>query len=85
MAGEKFISQKFMEGFGLDYPEDLEKFHEVFYNFTREGGSLNQLFKDLIAAFPEKRDRILNVPLLTEIDGEIHRVTLPLEEYDQSI
>ena len=85
MAGEKFITQKFLESFGLDYPEDLEKFHEVFFKFTDKGGSLNQLFKDLIEAFPEKKDRILNVPLFTEIDREINRVTLPIEEYNQGV
>jgi hypothetical protein len=68
MAGEKFITQKFIEDFGLDYPKDLEKFNEVFFNFTREGGSLNQLFKDLVEAFPDKKEKIRNVPMFTTID-----------------
>ena len=79
MAGEKFITQKFMEGFGLDYPEDLEKFNEVFFNFTREGGSLNQLFKDLVEAFPDKKEKILNAPMFTTIDGEVYEVVLPID------
>ena len=85
MAGEKFIAREFMEDFGLDYPEDLEKFHAVFFKFTAEGGSLDQLFKDLIEAFPEKKDRILNVPLFAEIDGEMNRATLPVEECHKGV
>jgi hypothetical protein len=72
MAGEKFITQKFIEGFGLDYPEDLEKFHEVFFKFTDKGGSLNQLFKDLVKAFPDKKEKILNVSMFKTIDKENH-------------
>lgn len=79
MAVEKFITQKFMEGFSLDYPEDLEKFNEVFFNFTREGGSINQLFKDLVEAFPDKKEKILNAPMFTTIDGEVHEVVLPID------
>jgi len=71
MAGEKFITQNFMEGFGLDYPEDLEKFHEVFFNFTREGGSLNQLFKDLVQVFPDKKEKIQNAPMFTTTEKEV--------------
>jgi len=72
MAREKFITQNFMEGFGLDYPEDLEKFNEVFFNFTREGGSQNQLFKDLVQAFPDKKEQIRNAPMFATIEKEIH-------------
>jgi hypothetical protein len=79
VAVEKFITQKFMEGFSLDYPEDLEKFNEVFFNFTREGGSINQLFKDLVEAFPDKKEKILNAPMFTTIDGEVHEVVLPID------
>ena len=79
MAGEKFITQKFMEGFGLDYPEDLEKFNEVFFNFTREGGSINQLFKDLVEVFPNKKEKIRNAPMFTTIDGEVRDVVRPIE------
>jgi len=72
MAAEEFITNKFMEGFGLDYPEDLEKFNEVFSNFTREGGSPNQLFKDLVEVFPNKREKIRNAPMFKNIDGEVN-------------
>jgi hypothetical protein len=72
MAGEKFITQKFMEGFGLNYPEDLEKFNEAFSNFTSNGGSLNQLFKDLVETFPDKKEKILNAPMFKSDDGKVH-------------
>jgi hypothetical protein len=81
MAGEKFITQQFMEGFGLDYPEDLEKFNEVFSNFTSKGGSLNQLFKDLVEAFPDKREAIKSVPIwLNDDDRNSMRVKLDSED-----
>jgi hypothetical protein len=72
VAEEKFISQNFMEGFGLDYPKDLEKFKEIFGTFTGNGGSLYQLFKDLAKAFPDKKEKILNAPMFTIMDGEVH-------------
>jgi hypothetical protein len=72
MAGEKFITQNFMEGFGLDYPKDLERFNEVFGKFTGNGGSLNQLFKDLVEAFPDKKEKILNAPMFTTLGGAVH-------------
>jgi len=72
MTGEKFITQKFMEGFGLDYPEDLEKFHGVFIKFTDRGGSLNQLFRDLVEAFPDKKEKIQNAPMFTSTEKEVH-------------
>jgi hypothetical protein len=80
MAGEKFITQKFMEGFGLDYPEDLEKFNEVFSNFTREGGSPNQLLEDLVKAFHDKNEKIRNAPMFTTIDGEVHDIQLGTDD-----
>ena len=79
MAGKKFITQEFMEGFGLNYPEDLEKFNEVFSNFTREGGSQNQLFKDLVEIFPDKKEKILNAPMLTTLDGEVLEGKPPID------
>ena len=82
--GEKSFTQKALEGFGLDYPDDVEKFLEVLEASTGEGGTLGGMFEALIEAFPDKKDRILNVPLFTEIDGEVHRVTLPIDKYDQS-
>jgi hypothetical protein len=79
MAGEKFITQNFMEGFGLDYPKDLEKFNEVFGKYTANGGSLNQLFKDLVEAFPDKKEKILNAPMLVTLDGEVHESQPPVD------
>jgi hypothetical protein len=72
MAGEKFITQNFLEGFGLDYPKDLEKFNAVFGKFTENGGSLYQLTKDLVNAFPDKKEKILNAPMFTTIYGQVH-------------
>ena len=79
MAGEKFITQKFMEGFGLDYPQDLERFNEVFVKFTGNGGSLYQLFKDLVEAFPDKKEKMLNAPMFTTLDGEVHEGKPPID------
>ena len=78
MAGEKFITQNFMEGFGLDYPKDLEKFNEVFRKYTANGGSLYQLFKDLVEAFPDKKEKILNAPMLATLDGEADEAKPPI-------
>jgi hypothetical protein len=66
--------------FPLVYPEDLEKFHEVFFKFTDKGGSLNQLFKDLVEAFPDKKEKILNVPMFKTIDGEVHVETFATDD-----
>ena len=41
------------------------QFNEVFSNFTREGGGLNQLFKDLVETFPDKKEIILNAQMFT--------------------
>jgi len=79
MAGEKFVTQNFMEGFGLDYPKDLEKFNEVFVKFTGNGGSLYQLFKDLAEAFPDKKEKMLNAPMFTTLDGEVHEGKPPID------
>jgi ABC-type glycerol-3-phosphate transport system substrate-binding protein len=70
MLREKFITRKFMEDFGLDYPKDLEKFHEVLFKITDRGGSLNQLFTDLVEAFPDKKEKILKAPMFKTIDGK---------------
>jgi hypothetical protein len=79
MAGEKFITQKFMEGFGLDYPQDLERFNEVFVKFTGNGGSLYQLFKDLVEVFPDKKEKMLNAPMFTTLNGEVHEGKPPID------
>jgi hypothetical protein len=79
MAREKFITQRFMEDFGLHYPQDLEKFNDIFFKFTREGGSLNQLFKDLAEAFPDKKEKIRNAPMFKATGGEVRveRFSIP--------
>ena len=74
---EKSITQKAIEGFGLDYPDDTERFLEVFGESTREGGTLEGIFEALIEAFPEKKESILNFPMYAEVDGELVRVRLP--------
>ena len=79
MAAEKFITQNFMEGFGLDYPKDLERFNEVFGKFTGNGGSLYQLFKELVEAFPDKKEKILKAPMFTILDGRVHEGTPPID------
>ena len=38
---------------------------------------MGELFDELIEAFPEKRESILNFPMYTEIDGELVWATLP--------
>jgi hypothetical protein len=83
MSDDKCFTQKFMEGFGLEFPKDADNFVEIFSRFADEGGTFGQLIEELVEAFPEKKDRILGVPLFTEIDGEVYRATLPLEDYDQ--
>jgi hypothetical protein len=80
---EKSIAQKAVEGWGLDYPDDVEKLVEVLEETTGEGGTLGGIFQALIEAFPDKKDRILSIPMFTEIDGQVYRVTLPMEDYDQ--
>jgi hypothetical protein len=72
-----------MEGFGLDFPKDAEKFVEIFSRFADENGTFGQLIEELLEAFPDKKNQILGIPMFTEFDGEVHRVTLPIEDYDQ--
>jgi len=59
---EKCFSQRLMEGFGLEFPKDADKFLEIFERFS-EGGTLGQLHGDLAKAFPEKSESILSVPV----------------------
>ena len=69
MAGEKCFTRRFMEGFGLAFPEDVERFVEIFTRFSEDGGTLGQLFDDVMEAFPKKKERILNLPIYTGFDG----------------
>ena len=54
-----------MEGFGLEFPKDADKFFEIFERFA-EGGTLGSLQDDLVEAFPEKRESILGVPVYVD-------------------
>ena len=38
---------------------------------------MGELFDELIEAFPDKKESILNFPMYAEIDGELVRVRLP--------
>ena len=68
MSEDKCITQRFMEGFGLDFPKDADKFVEIFSRFGHEGGTFGQLIEELVEAFPEKKDQILGIPIFTEIE-----------------
>ena len=74
MAEEKCFIQKYIEEFGLEFPKDASKFFEVMEKSDEENWTLGQFFEALVEAFPEKKDRILSIPLFTEIDGEVFRV-----------
>ena len=69
MAEQKSVTQKFIEGFGLEFPQDAEKFIEIFERFA-DGGTLGQFTADLCEAFPEKRESILSVPVYVDKDDE---------------
>ena len=73
---EKAIAQ-FVEGFGLEYPKDAEKFFEIFFGYEEGEKTVGELFDELIEAFPDKKKSILNFPMYAEIDGELVRVRLP--------
>lgn len=76
MAEEKCITQKLVEGFGLDFPKDAEKFAEIFLKFS-EDEPLGQLIDDLVEAFPDKKNSILSVPVHVTSDGKVHIEMLP--------
>ena len=61
MADEKCMTQKLVEGFGLEFPKDARKFAEIF--LKSEDENFDQLLNDLAEAFPEKRESILGVPV----------------------
>jgi hypothetical protein len=63
MSGEKSFTQRFMEGFGLEFPEDADKFLQAFTRFSEGGGTFGQLIVELVEAFPEKKERILGVSI----------------------
>ena len=71
-----YIVKTFIEGFGLEFPKDYEKFAEVMGRFD-DGGTVGELFDALIEAFPDKKESILDFPMYAEIDGKLVRVRLP--------
>ena len=73
---ERAIAQ-FIEGFGLEYPKDAEKFCEIFFGYEEGEKTVGELFDELIEAFPDKKESILNFPMYAEVDGELVRVRLP--------
>ncbi|MCK5418908.1 MAG: hypothetical protein KAI93_10390 [Desulfobacterales bacterium] len=73
---ERAIAQ-FVKGFGLEYPKDAEKFFEIFFGHEEGEKTVGELFDELIEAFPDKKESILNFPMYAEIDGELVRVRLP--------
>jgi hypothetical protein len=73
---EKSIAQ-FIEGFGLEYPKDAEKFFEIFFGHEEGEITVGELFDELIEAFPDKKESILNFPMYAEVDGKLVRVRLP--------
>jgi hypothetical protein len=76
---EKSIAQ-FIEGFGLAYPKDAEKFFEIFFGYEEGEKTVGELFDELIEAFPDKKESIMNFPMYAEIDGELVRVRLPKKD-----
>jgi hypothetical protein len=51
---ERSIAQ-FIEGFGLEYPEDAEKFSEIFFGHEDGEKPVGELFDELIELFRIKR------------------------------
>ena len=70
MSEDKCFTQRFIEGFGLEFPKDADKFLEIFERFA-EGGSFEQLQGDLVEAFPDKQETILSIPVDTTADDEV--------------
>ena len=68
---------QFIEGFGLEYPKDAEKFCEIFFEYEEGEKTVGEVFDELIEAFPDKKESILNFPMYAEINGELVRVRLP--------
>jgi len=68
MTGEKYFIRRFMEAFGLEFPKDADRSVEILEKFDDGGGTIGKLFDDVMEAFPEKKDRILSLPIYTGID-----------------
>ena len=69
MADDKRFTERFMEGFGLEFPKDADKFLEIFERFA-DGGTFGRLSDELCEAFPDKRESILSVPIYVNDGGE---------------
>jgi hypothetical protein len=78
-----YIIKTFIEGFGLEYPKDFEKFLEVMSRFD-EGGTVEEFYDALVEAFPDKKESIMNFPMYTEVDGELVRIRFPDKEKSKS-
>jgi hypothetical protein len=57
-------------GFSLEFPKDSDRFLEIFTRFAEKDGKIGQLLDDMTEASPEKRERILSLPIYTGFDGE---------------
>jgi hypothetical protein len=80
MTEEKCFTQKYIEGFGLEFPKDANKFLEVMEKSDKENWTLGQFFEALIKAFPDKKESILNVPAYADVDGELRKAELHKED-----
>ena len=69
MADEQFFTQRFMEGFGLDFPKDADRFVDILERFDEDGGTIGQLFEEVVEAFSDKKDQILSLPIHIGFDG----------------
>jgi hypothetical protein len=67
---QTYIIKTFIEGFGLEFPKDYEKFTEVMDRFG-DGGTIGEFFDALIEAFPDKKESILDFPMYIEVNGEL--------------
>jgi len=63
---KKCFTQRFMEGFGLEFPKDADRFVEIFTRFAEAGGTFGQFIDELVVAPPEKKDQISGLPIYTE-------------------
>ena len=66
MAEEKSFTQEYIESFGLEFPQDFDKFLEIFKKFSEQDKTFDQFVDELIEAFPDKKESILNATVLTD-------------------
>ena len=70
----KELTGKFIKFFQFVYPLNESN---VFFGYEEGEKTVGELFDELIEAFPDKKESILNFPMYAEIDGELVRVRLP--------